>query len=276
MTTGLVYQSQSAWEAQENTEFQDIIKEMGSFGNAQQAYLFLAAVLLPFMGNFFESQSEYPTNAMNNISNVDLYDIQQITNSYDQVYEAAVGGINVWNEDGGLSSNFDQYSDDVQKAYEAANNLLVDVYTNSIFDGTEIPSQVQGDLETIFGSSDIQKVPISYTIDSQQIDGKMVPQFVVGPDQVEDTLKLWAGSEDANGNPLQPGDSGLQEWAAASQKIQSELQNLTTLFTDESSTEQSEVNFYNGESKIYSGSMNGDLRDITSQEKTAVQNEISR
>ena len=54
------------------------------------------------------------------------------------------------------------------------------------------------------------------------------------------------------------------------------LQNLTTLFTDESSTEQSEVNFYNGESKIYFGSMNGDLRDITSQEKTAVQNEISR
>jgi len=252
------YHSQSNWENQENVDFEKLMGKMGSYDTAGQQYMFLT-VIFYFMSQYFGGETEWPSNAMNNISNVDLYDMQYITNAFSQIYSDAVGGH--------VPSDAD---DLVKGAYRAANNLLLDLYTNPIFAGTQLPDEVKSNLATVFGydQANMVMVPVHYKVDGKS-EITDVPQFIDSSDFVDQTIHNWT-----YGAGLPPGNPEIQEWSAAMQNNQTQLQNTTTLFTDMSSTDQSKENYYYSELKEFLGSWHDDMKDVVSLQQTEIQNEL--
>ena len=75
-------------------------------------------VIFSFMSNYYGGETEWPSDTMNDLSNVELYDMQWVDNSFNQVLENGING----DDPNGITQ-------ETQQAYNAANNMLQDLYT---------------------------------------------------------------------------------------------------------------------------------------------------
>ncbi|WP_420422065.1 hypothetical protein [Simkania sp.] len=267
MTT-LAYHTEGGWEAQENAEFQALMQQMESFKSAGQRYEFCEVFVFGFMSQFFGGQASWQAHVIKHLSNVELYDTQAIEYPFDQVVNNGLGGDNP----AGMMKL-------TQQAYYAANNMLEDLYTNPMFDGTKIPQEVLNDLVTIFGLSPKEVLPknVTVTIDGKP-EQKKVPYFYAGYDKndpedslVGKTYNFWeSGVNDA------PGDPNFTKWMDQMQVVSQKIQQIISFFTDMSSTSQSEVNFDMSEQKEYLGSWHSLLKAVASMLQTWVRNELAR
>ncbi len=275
--TELVYHTESGWEAQENSEFQALMQQMESFKSAGQKYEFCELVVFGFMSQFFGGQASWQANVIKHLSNNELYDTQAIEYPFDQVVNS---GLNNTGADGQNEPSESDY-ELTHQAYLAANNLLQDLYTNPIFDGTKIPQEVLNNLVSIFGLS---QGDIEWNLETVTVDGTQenieVPSFNANydPDDPNDKTNSPVGKTTNfwyQGAHYAAGDPDFTKWMDQMQVVSQKIQQTISFFTDMSSTSQSEVNFDMSEQKEYLGSWHSLLKAVATMFQTWVHNELT-
>ncbi|CCB89864.1 hypothetical protein [Simkania negevensis] len=263
--TELVYNTQQNWEAQENQTFESMLHKLGSFSSAGQALMYVGEILY-FMIGYYQGEGEWNSSAQSDLANTDLYDMQWIENGFAQTAGQAIMGNDSVNQT------------PVVNAYAAANNMLMDLYTNPIFDGTKIPQEALNNLCTIFGTKDYSTQSVQVEIDGQQVT-KQVPQFNTASSPqgtTEWTTTIWDGAPASNNyQPFQSGDASYQGWVDQMQQMEQSIQETNTLFTNMNASEQSEAKFYAGEDKQFEGITEQLLKNITSLQQTELKNQLN-
>lgn len=266
--TNTVFYSQSAWQAQENNNFDTVMDKMDTYNTAGQQLMFLQ-VVFSFMSNYYGGETEWQSYGMNDLSNVELYDMQWIENSYQQVTS---DGIN------GAPTNNDYLI--TQQAYGAANNMLQDLYTNPMFEGTQLPEESLNNLVTIFGlqSSDVSYHLVTVTIDGNPTTVQNVPYFDTSynaQDLQNDTSALVVKTTNFWGeaSTFAPGDQGYTKYVDQMQVVQQTIQQTTSLYTDKSSTLQSTEKYVYGAQKMILGIWENLNKNTTSMQQTVIQAE---
>lgn len=260
-----VFHTEKAWIQGENTEFKELIHKLGTYKRAGQQILFLE-VILAFISQYYGGLSEWPSYKMQDVSQVELHDMSYIENAFQETEGKSIPK--------GANPNHKV----VQEAYKAANDMLRDLFTNPIFDGTGLPKQVLNNLVTIFA---LQEHDIKYHTVTVTIDGKKVPRKVPyfdywtkgsdGHTKADWTTTVWGGAP-GGGDPVKVGEPRYQAWVARMEGIQSKLQETNTLFTNMSSTEQSKYKFIMGNLKEFLGTWKSLNKNIVSVRNTALQN----
>lgn len=261
-----VFHTENAWVKAENTEFKELIHKLGTYKRAGQQILFLE-VILAFISQFYGGLSEWPAYKMQDISQVELHDMSYIEDAAQEISSSAK------NKSASKQDSSDQLKAWARNSILAADDMLKDLYTNPIFQGTGLPQQVRQNMIAIFH---LYPSDVGTKSEIVKIDGKPTkitypyidPNKKKGAGKILDwVVYFWAG-QGVSGI----GSAGYQAWVAQMEGVQSKLQETNTLFTNMSSTEQSKYKFIMGNLKEFLGTWKSLNKNIVSVRNTALQN----
>jgi len=274
-----VYHTESYWQTQQNQEFQALLHQMGTYKTSGQQVMFLQ-LMFAFMSNYYEGLGNSPRYKMAVDQGI-LSNMSTIANAFQQVGFSHVDG-------SGISTP--EQHQLVTQAYEAANGVLFELYTNPIYQGSEIPGEVLSDFCTIFvidPRSTLDGGGVTWTKTSVEVDDTQesvnVPSFAnTNNGEVNWTVTIWCGNN-PNGNPnsgespyapYQPGDPGYQAWLNQMQTIQGKIQTVNTIFTDDTPTQQAIYKFDVSELKEFNGAWSNNNKNVTQLQQTEIQAEV--
>lgn len=210
------YTTQSKWQSDEETQWDDMITKLGSFSNAQAALKFITLVMAEFLINYsdgLQSWTGYDMNASSGLE-TDLSNIMSDVNKCE-------------NGSGSIS--------DVQDAVTNMNDFLVQIYTDPALENTQMQTQAQNSFDDLLGDNctiEDETVDVYYD-GSKTPTPVLVPQIQMTSAQEQDVLNDWDGQAYADGNstepeggdnpPINPTDEGYQEYVSAQSQWMTDL-----------------------------------------------------